>query len=87
MHNAFQPLDIPNAAAVHDALAVCYVIDESVLKDVHQVHCDIGFRDFSEGQTIIDPRYYTEDKNCYFAFGGDRSKFVDMLCDVFKLSK
>ncbi len=87
MHNAFQPLDIPDAAAVHDALAVCYVIDPSVLKDVRHVHCDIGFRDFSEGQTIIDPRYYTEEKNCYFAFGGDREKFVQMLCDTFKLNK
>ena len=87
MHNAFQPLDVPDAAVVHDALAVCYVIDPTVLKDVRHVHCDIGFRDFSEGQTIIDPRYYTEEKNCYFAFGGDREKFVQILSDTFKLNK
>lgn len=84
MHNAHQPLDIPDAAAVHDALAVCAVVDESVLKDVRHVHCDVGFRDFSEGQTIVDPRYFPEERNCYFAFGGDRTKFVDMLCEYFK---
>lgn len=87
MHNAYQPLYIPDAAAVHDALAVCYVIDNSVLKDVRHVHCDVGFRDFSEGQTIIDPRYYTEEKNCYFAFDADREKFVEILCGLFKLDK
>jgi inosine-uridine nucleoside N-ribohydrolase len=84
VHNAQQPLAIPDAAAVHDALAVCSVIDRSVLKDVRHVHCDIGFRDFSAGQTIIDPRYYPEKRNCYFAFDGDRFKFVDMLCAYFK---
>jgi inosine-uridine nucleoside N-ribohydrolase len=84
VHTAQQPLAIPDAAAVHDALAVCSVIDRSVLKDVRHVHCDIGFRDFSAGQTIIDPRYYPEKRNCYFAFDGDRFKFVDMLCRCFK---
>lgn len=82
MHNAFQPLEIPDAAAVHDALAVCYVIDESVLKDVRKVHCQIGFRGVSEGQTVIDPRFYTKDKNCAFAFDGDRERFVEMLSEI-----
>ena len=86
VHNAVQPLDIPDAAAVHDSLAVCYAIDRTVLREVRHVHCDIGFRDFSEGQTLIDPRYYTEEKNCYFAFSGDRIKYVDMLCAIFKQS-
>ncbi len=83
-HNAYQPLVIPDAAAVHDALAVCYLIDPTVLKDVCLVHCDIGFGGVSEGQTIIDQRFLTAKKNCYFAFGGDRFKFVDILCDVFE---
>jgi inosine-uridine nucleoside N-ribohydrolase len=84
VHNALQPLDIPDAAAVHDSLAVCYAIDPSVLRDVRHVHCDIGLRDFSEGQTIIDPRFYTEEKNCYFAYSGDRFKYVEMLCEIFQ---
>ncbi len=87
MHNAFQPLEIPDAAAVHDALAVCYVIDKFVLKDVRQVHCAIGFRGLAEGQTVIDPRYVTEAKNCSFAFDGDRKRFVEMLSEILALSK
>ena len=83
MHTMGQPLAVPNAAAVHDALCIAYLIDPSVLKDVRHVHCDVGFRDFCEGQTILDPRYYTEEKNCYFAFDGDRFKFADILCDLF----
>ncbi len=85
-HNAYQPLVVPDAAAVHDALAVCYLIDPAVLKDVRHVSCDVGFSGAAEGQTIIDPRFLTAKKNCYFAFGGDRFKFVDILCDVFKHS-
>ncbi len=83
MHNATQPLDVPDAAAVHDALCIAYLIDPSVLKDVRHVHCDVGFRDFSEGQTMLDMRYYTEAKNCYFAFDGDRFKFSEILRGLF----
>ena len=87
MHNAFQPLDVPDSAAVHDALAVCFLIDESVLKEVRSVHCEIGFRDLSEGQTVIDQRYYTQEKNCSFAFDGNRSRFVDLLIETFANSQ
>lgn len=87
MHTLGQPLAVPDAAAVHDALCIAYLIDPTVLKDVRHVHCDIGFRDFCEGQTILDPRYYTEEKNCYFAFDGDRFKFADILCDLFAQDK
>lgn len=87
MHTAFQPLEIPDAAAVHDALAVCYVIDESVLKDVRNVHCEIGFRGLGEGQTVIDPRFSAKEKNCAFAFDGDREKFVSMLSAILGLSQ
>ena len=87
MHTMGQPLVVPNAAAVHDALCIAYLIDPTVLKDVRHVHCDVGFRDFCEGQTILDPRYYTEEKNCYFAFDGDRFKFADILCDLFAKDK
>ena len=87
VHDDSQPLAVPHAAAVHDALCIAYLIDPTVLKDVREVHCDIGFRDFSEGQTILDPRYYTEEKNCRFAFDGDRFKFVDILCDLFARDK
>ncbi len=87
MHNAFQPLDVPDAAAVHDALAVCYVINDAVLKDVRRVHCEIGFRGIAEGQTVVDPRHVTKEKNCWFAFDGDREKFVAMLKEILALGE
>lgn len=84
IHNALQPLAVPNAAAVHDALAVCYLLNEKVLKDLKHVHMDIGLSDYAEGQTIIDPRYYPEERNCWFAFDGDPEKFSALLCDIFQ---
>ncbi len=84
MHTHMQPLAAPDSAAVHDALAVCYLLDPSVLKDIQHVHMDIGLSDFGEGQTIIDPRYYPEERNCRFAFSGDPNKFASLLLDIFK---
>ncbi len=87
VHSNSQPLAVPDAAAVHDALCIAYLIDPQVLRDVRHVHCDIGFRDFCEGQTILDMRYYTEPVNCYFAFDGDRQKFASVLLDLFARSE
>lgn len=77
-----QPLSVPDAAPVHDALAVCAVIDPTVLKDVEHVHCEIGFNDFGDGQTIIDRREKPDAPNCWWAYDADRFKFADMLCDI-----
>ncbi|MCL2367465.1 MAG: nucleoside hydrolase [Oscillospiraceae bacterium] len=84
VHTHLQPLDVPDSAAVHDALAVCYLLDPSVLKDVRHVHMDIGLTDYSDGQTIVDPRFHPEERNCWFAFDGDPVKFSRMLQDLFK---
>ncbi len=84
VHNAQQPLDIPDAAAVHDALCVAYLIDPTVLTDVRHCHIEIGLSGYAEGQTIVDPRAYPLEKNGYFAFHADRFKFVDILCDCFR---
>jgi inosine-uridine nucleoside N-ribohydrolase len=83
VYDARQPLGVRFSAAVHDALAVCAVIDESVLLDVRPVHMDIGLADYAEGQTIVDPRHEPGPINCRFAFGGDPVRFADMLCDIF----
>ena len=87
MHDAGQPLEIPHSAAVHDALAVSYVIDPTVLTDLRHVHVDIGLKGYGSGQTIVDMRAYPLELNSWFAFDGDRFKFVDILCDCFKRDK
>ena len=87
MHDVGQPLDIPHSAAVHDALCVAYVIDPTVLTDLRHVHVEVGLSGYGEGQTIVDQRAYTRPKNGWFAYDGDRFKFVDILCDCFKRDK
>lgn len=84
VHNAQQPLDVPDAAAVHDALCVAYLIDPTVITDLRHVHLEIGLGGYGEGQTIVDQRHYPLERNAYFAFNADRFKFVDILCDCFK---
>ena len=86
-HTITQPLEEENAAAIHDALALCYVLDPEVLRDVREVHCEIGLRDFSDGQTIIDPRFYDEPHNCLFAYDADRKRFINMMTEILKNSR
>jgi inosine-uridine nucleoside N-ribohydrolase len=87
VHNAQQPLDIPDAAAVHDPLCIAYLIDPTVLTDLRYCHIEIGLSGFGEGQTIVDPRAYPLERNAYFAFDANRFKFVNILCDCFKQGK
>ena len=82
-HTLGQPLAEPDAAAVHDPLCICYLIDPTVLKDVQPVNIHLGFYGTGEGETIIDRREGKREPNCYFAFDGDRFKFCDILCDLF----
>lgn len=84
VHNAQQPLEIPDAAAVHDALCVAYVIDPTVITDLRHCHVEIGLAGYGEGQTIVDQRAYPLEKNGYFAYDADRFQFVDMLCECFQ---
>ena len=71
-----------NSTAVHDALALCAVIDPSVLQDVRHVHCEIGFYDFNDGATIIDHRCIPDEPNCYFAYSADREKLAAMMREI-----
>lgn len=72
-----------NTTPPHDALAVCAVIDPSVLKDVRFCRIDVDFGgSFADGMTIVDPRVRTDDPlNVHIALDADREKFVKMLLD------
>ncbi|WP_343249650.1 nucleoside hydrolase [Diplocloster hominis] len=86
--NQVHPGRIPDISCLCDVLAVCAVIDKSVLKDVRKSRCDVSLSDGpANGQTIIDQRYYTEEKNCYFAFGGDDEKLFEMMYEYFAAVK
>lgn len=84
MHDFGQPLDVPHSAAVHDALCVAYVIDPTVLTDLPYCHVDIGLHGYGCGRTVVDHRAYPLERNAYFAYDGDRFKFVDILCECFR---
>ena len=84
VHNQQQPLAEYDACALHDPLCIAYLIDPSVLLDVRELHVDVSLTGLTDGATIVDPRYFQDNRNCFFAFDGDRHKYVDILEDVFK---
>lgn len=87
VHTQRQPLTLPDACALHDPLCIAYLIDPTVLTDVRYLHLDISLGGLTDGATIIDHRYFQDNRNVYIAYDGDRKKFVDIMCDAFKLSK
>ena len=84
VHTLTQPLEVENSAAVHDPLCIAYLIDPSVLNDLREVRVEVGQGGPGEGETIVDQRYYTLDKNCFFAFNADRDRFAEILIDTLR---
>lgn len=84
MHDYLQPLDVPHAATVHDAVAVAAFIDENVLDQVKEVHLDIGIGDSAEGHCTFDRRQNSEAPNCRFAFSAHRERFIELLLNRFQ---
>lgn len=86
VHTQCQPLELPDACALHDPLCIAYLIDPTVLTKVEYLHVDISLSGLTDGASIVDHRYFQNNRNCYIAYDGDRKKFVDIMCDAFKLS-
>ena len=75
------------AAPIHDALAVCALIDPSVLIDCRQVNCHVDCGGgYGDAETCLDLRETSEKDppNCWFAFHADRLKFKQMVYDILK---
>ena len=68
-------------SSIHDALAVCAVIDESVLTEVLDANVHIALNGYNEGETIIDRRCISDPFNCKFAVKASHDKFLGMLCE------
>lgn len=84
-YGEWQKMEADNAAPVHDALCVAYLLDSSVLKDVRHIPVDVDFSGGPcDGMTIcdLDGRDRTKEPNCYFAFDADREKFVKIMTEV-----
>ena len=91
-YDATQPMHRAGAAPVHHALAVCAVIDPSVIT-THHIHVDVETGDFlSDGRTVCDFRFErvkpeernfrSSNRNVEFAMDADEPKFVRMLTEI-----
>ncbi|HEY3335235.1 MAG TPA: nucleoside hydrolase [Candidatus Limnocylindrales bacterium] len=82
-YDATQPMHRAGAAPVHDALAVCAVIDPSVIT-THFIPVDVETGGYlSDGRTVCDFRFRgPKPANVYFAMDADEPKFVAMLTDI-----
>ncbi len=81
-YDALQPVDCapPGTTPPHDALAVCSVIDESVLRDVRHMRVDVCLGGVADGMTVCDPRVKEFlPRNVHIALDADRDKFVKMM--------
>jgi inosine-uridine nucleoside N-ribohydrolase len=83
-YDATQPMPHRlGAAPVHDALAVCAVIDPTVITTEHiPVDVETG-GELSVGRTVCDFRFRSgRPANVQFAVDADEPKFVAMLLDI-----
>lgn len=70
-------------SALHDVLAVCAVIDPTVLTDVRLESCDVDISGgIADGQLMTSMRYrYSQPElPTYVAYRGDGEKLFDMMC-------
>ncbi|OOB79826.1 MAG: hypothetical protein BEN19_07190 [Epulopiscium sp. Nuni2H_MBin003] len=78
-----QPMEVSGSAPIHDALALCAVIDETVLKDIRFMRIEVDFGGgLCDGMTVVDERPIVElPKNAYMALGCNREKFINMITE------
>lgn len=87
LHNRIQSANLIGArkepkSALHDVLAVCAVIDPTVLTDVRHETCDVDISGgIADGQLMTTMRYkYSNPKlPTYVAYKGDGEKLLNML--------
>lgn len=82
-YDATQPMHRANAAPVHDALAVCAVIDPTIIT-THLIPVDVEtVGELSVGRTVCDFRFRGgKPANVQFAMDADEGKFVRMLLEI-----
>ena len=82
-YDATQPMHRAGAAPVHDALAVCAVIDPTIIT-THFIPVDVETGgELCMGRTVCDFRFRSrKPANVHFAMDADEPKFVAMLLDI-----
>ena len=82
-YDATQPMNRHGAAPVHDALAVCAILDPSVVT-THFIHVDVETKgELTDGRTVCDfKKRGTGKPNVHYAIDADEPKFVRMLTEI-----
>jgi inosine-uridine nucleoside N-ribohydrolase len=83
-YTSTQPMAEPDAAPVHDALCVAYLVQPSIITTRH-LHVDVETTGrLTVGRTVIDTNFRGGGTpNCHVAFAADRGAFVDLMLDTF----
>jgi inosine-uridine nucleoside N-ribohydrolase len=83
-YDTTQPMKRPNAAPVHDALAVASIVDPSVITTSF-LHVDVETTgELTVGETVVDTNFRSRrDPNVHVALDADERKFVSMLLETF----
>ena len=82
-YNRFQPMKVLDTAPVHDALAVCAIIEPSVIKSEF-VYVDVETSgELTDGRTVCDfGNRSGKEPNVHFAMDVDAKLFREMLFDI-----
>ena len=81
-----QPMEERNAAPVHDALCVAFMLNPDIVTTLFR-HVDVETNGtLTVGRTVIDTHYRNgKAPNCHVAFGADRERFCDFLHETLSL--
>ena len=83
-YDANQPMAERNAAPVHDAVCVAYLLDPTVITTDYRYVAVETQGALTVGRTVVDTDFRGEHApNCHFAFHADRRKFVAILLETF----
>ena len=82
-YSQYQPMREPDSAPVHDALAVCAIIDPSIIS-TEFIPMDVETKgELTDGRTVCDfGRRSGKESNVHFAVEVDVPKFKEMLFSI-----
>jgi inosine-uridine nucleoside N-ribohydrolase len=83
-YDTTQPMARPNAAPVHDALAVASIVDPAVIT-TRFLHVDVETHgELTVGETVVDTNFRSRrEPNVHVALDADEPRFVKLLLDTF----
>jgi inosine-uridine nucleoside N-ribohydrolase len=83
-YDSTQPMTRPNAAPVHDALAVASIVDPAVIT-TRFLHVDVETHgELTVGETVVDTNARGGgEPNVHYALDADEPRFVAMLLETF----